>query len=305
MLHQGRAAAASAATGGLRGPAAAAVRYALPCGSALPLCAHLRAERPDAMHLPRRRLNLIAVAALIALAGCGPVIDALNNAAPRTVTLRATRTAAVNRMAWTNFGVCHSRLEQRVTGSRVWGLFTRSENPDIAGVFGYEVRVSRGESCHYREWHTMQAAFEFDIASLPAGAITEATLTVDGNSSLGLDPDIEGGTTDQCNVSTLGRATAAWEASRDLRALIPYERVQPAPRPFGWGWRANRAFDVTRTVRAWREGAPNLGFVLSPEADAVSRNAATVGDVGDQFMCGVQVGGYELTVSMLVPRTAP
>ena len=92
---------------------------------------------------------------------------------------------------------------------------------------------------------------------------------------------------------------------RDLRALIPYERVQPAPRPFGWGWRANRAFDVTRTVRAWREGAPNLGFVLSPEADAVSRNAATVGDVGDQFMCGVQVGGYELTVSMLVPRTAP
>lgn len=241
---------------------------------------------------------------ILLFSGCAPLADALRNSESRVITLSATRTAAVHRTDWTNFGICHSRLERRVTGSRVWSLFLADEDPNIHGVFGHEVRVARGESCHYREWHTMQAAFEFDIASLPRGAIARAILTVDGRASSGVDPDISFGTLEQCRIATLGRATAAWEASRDLRELIPFERVQPAPEPLGWGWRNDKPLDVTRTVRLWREsGTPNLGFVLSPDPAAARRYADGVNDVDDQYMCGIRVGGYELTVTMLVPTT--
>lgn len=244
------------------------------------------------------RIPLPLFAILVAASSCGPLIEGLRNAEQRVVTLEAIRTAMRHGVTMTNFGICHSRLESRVVGSRSRFVFT-SHEPPFDSLAGHEVRVARGESCHLREVHSFQAAVAFDLSSLPTGAVTRAELTASTLSTSGTDSQVDFGSAEQCGILVLGRATADWEAGIGGTTLVPSVGVRPAIT----GFRGARSFDVTRTVTEWRDGrTPNLGFVIAPDPDAVARNAAAVGELRDQYLCPVMYREFRLEVSMLVPR---
>ena len=252
------------------------------------------------MRASRTTLALPLLASL-ALAGCGPLIEGLRNAEQRVVTLEPIKTGTRHAQAWTNFGICHPRLETRTAGLQSWFVFTTAE-PPFDGLAGHEVRVARGQTCHLRVVHTFQAAVAFDLSSLPAGAITRAELTAVTLSSSGVDSPIGFGTREQCRILVLGRATAEWDAGREGRVHIPGEGVRPPVT----GFAGTRSFDVTRTVTDWRDGrAPNLGFVIAPDPDAVARNAGAVGELSEQYLCPVMYRDFRLEVSLLVPRSRP
>ena len=249
----------------------------------------------------RASVHSLALLICVTASGCAPLIEGLQNAEQRVVTLEPIKTGTRHARTWTNFGICHSRLETRISGVRSWFVFTATE-PPFDSLAGHEVRVVRGESCHYREVHTFQAAVAFDLSSLPPGAITRAELTAVTLSSSGVDSPIGFGTTEQCRTLVLGRATADWDAGREGTVHIPGEGVRPAITGFAGG----RSFNVTRTVTDWRDGrTPNLGFVIAPDPDAVARNAAAVGELTDQYLCPVMYRDFRLEVSMLVPGSQP
>lgn len=247
----------------------------------------------------RRILHLALCVSVTALAACGPLIEGLRNAEERMVTLEPLRTGSRNVVDWTNFGICHVRLEQRVVGSRSMLVFTNFEPPQDA-LAGFEVRIARGESCHYRETHRFQAAVTFDLSSLPSGAITRAELKASTQVNAGLDPPNNFGSREICPVLELQRATAEWEAGHDRGALIAGTGVRPARANFS----STNTFEVTRTVQDWQNGRrPNLGFLITPDADDVARHAGRVEELRDQFMCPVMYDNFRLEVTMLVPGT--
>jgi hypothetical protein len=247
----------------------------------------------------RRILHLALSLSLTALAGCGPLIEGLRNAEQRIVTLEPLKTGSRIVTDWTNFGICHVRLEQRVVGSRSMFVFTNFEPPQDA-LAGFEVRIARGESCHYRETHRFQAAVMFDLSSLPSGAITRAELEASTLVHAGVDPPINFGSREVCPVLELQRATAEWDAGLGRSALIAGTGVRPARD----GFSSTNTFEVTRTVQEWQNGRrPNLGFLITPHADDVARHAGRIEEVRDQFMCPVMYSNFRLEVSMLVPGT--
>jgi hypothetical protein len=253
-----------------------------------------------------RRTHIRSAAGLTMLvlsAGCAHLQE-------RTVILEPVRSTRVVQSSWENFGVCHIRLESRASALVLNGMFYRE--PSFYGVNGYEVLIARGESCHLRTVAQYQAAIEFDLTALPAGALVRAELTSRSRDDYGVDPPIRIGSWAQCSVLTLGRATAAWEEGAipsvavgsevppwrvPLRDLIPWDDLRP---PVGRGLGLSGTVDVTRTVGAWMRGeAPNFGFVFTPDHAEVRRIAATVGDTHQQLMCGSQPGDARLAVTIL------
>ena len=260
----------------------------------------------------RTPLKSAATATLLAMwaaacSGCEALQNALSNVESRTVTFEPVRTGARHAVDYSNFGICHSRLESRVVGSRLWHLFTDRLGPTVSGISGHEVRIARGESCHLREVHRFQSAVLFDLSSVPAGPVTLVELRMRGLADYGTDPPIRVAPRGLCARHVVGRATVEWPAGitgiEGWFHLISSAPLSPptfqlsSGRPFG-------PFIVTDTVNAWRNGTfANLGFTIEPDAGEVARYAGRIGELNEQYMCGVMMGEYRLVVTVLVRRT--
>ena len=254
--------------------------------------------------MPNRLLAGTLAGLLLIVSGCAELEE-------RTIVLQPVKAAGVHHITWSNFGICHSRLERRAVGSWLRNLFNTRMDPLMYGITGYEVGIARGESCHLREVHQFQTAVQFDFSSLPAGAIARATLNFRARADYGTDPPILTGTTDQCRISSVLRATAAWDPPSVppyqwdgmLQGLVEGEPLRPASAVFGWGAPFHPQ-DVTRTVVAWVRGEmPNNGFIVTPDRNQIAQVAGTVDDLNEQMMCGVTLGDARLEISMLVRRS--
>lgn len=245
------------------------------------------------------------------LAGLLLIVSGCAELEERTIVLQPVQAAGVHHTTYSNFGICHSRLEDRAVASLLRYLFATRMDPLMYGITGYEVRIARGESCHLRVVHQFQTAVRFDFSSLPAGAIARATLNFRARVDYGTDPSILPGTYDQCRISSVLRATEAWDPPSVppyqwdgmLRGLIDGEPLRPASAPLGWGTPFHPQ-DVTRTVVAWVRGEmPNNGFIVAPDRNQIAQVAGTIDDLNEQMMCGVTLGDARLEISMLVPRS--
>lgn len=238
------------------------------------------------------------------LSGCAPITE-------RTFTFEPDRTASIfGDKSVDTFGVCDPfTVDRRGTRLYVWDEFVRQRGEpryDIRDLAGYEVSVSRGESCHLRIADTFQAAARFDLTELPEGAaIVSAELRIDRSFSP-LDPPYLRGSEEQCNVIVVGQADAPWSGG-------VFEAGSPAgPRPF-IAWRPARpgagphdgrgagvlSVNVTNAVSEWvRDARPNNGFVITPDLDRVMEFYEATDEGG--YMCDVGITGFELVVTAAV-----
>ena len=214
-----------------------------------------------------------------------------------------------------NFGVCGPTLDRRGTRLYLWDEFIRQRNStmpdyDVIHLAGYEVAVSRGESCHLRILDTYQAAAWFDLSSLPSGAVTSAELAISHGFSP-LDPPRGRGTIEECNVMLTGEATEAWGsgiyhidpvtgAGSGFRPFITWRPARIDTGPYTTRGSGTMRLDVTHTVSEWVRGArPNNGFVITPDLDAVMAIYRDTDEGG--HMCDLAITGFELTVTVAVP----
>lgn len=247
----------------------------------------------------------LPVLAILVAAGCGPLREGLENATTQTVTLQPTVTGAARSAEFsTTFGVCPpASLDGRGRGSATWEHFVSltMERPDIQGLAGHEIGISRGESCHLRVVSQFQAMVSFPIGSLPAGAVTSAVLRGVPLLDRVTDAPIPPGTREQCEILAVGRATSPWTPGPTQGALVTWAGIPPPPPRFGRYARFG-PIDVTRAVRAWRDGAaPNLGFVITPPSDKVEAAAEEITEVADAYSCDLLLGQFELDVTLLIP----
>jgi len=246
-------------------------------------------------------LALPVLAVLIA-SGCAPLRDGLENATEHTVTLQPTRTGALMHTVSGTFGVCVG-LDGRGGRPAAWDHFltVEDENPAVDGMAGYQVSVSRGESCHQRVLSQFQTLAAFDISALPPGALTRAVLRATPLLDRQTDAPVPPGTPGQCNILRVGRATSAWPPGESIGPLVTWAPIPPPPAAFGRYARFGPV-DVTRAVRAWRDGgAANTGFVITPQHDIAERNAEGIEQENDSFLCDLLLGRFELDVTMLIP----
>jgi hypothetical protein len=243
------------------------------------------------------------------LAGC----VSLRPITEETFTFEPDRTATVfgeNRNE--TFGICNPfTVDRRGTRLYTWPEFVRQRtSPDyrVRNLAGYDVGVSRGESCHQRVFETFQAAAHFDLSTLPDGAaITSAELRVHRFFSP-LDPPYSRGSAEQCTVLLIGQATGAWApgiyrvgTASGPRPLIPSRPARPRPGPYNALGSSSWNVDVTQTVSEWvRGGRANQGFVITPDIDKVEEFYKAADEVG--FMCDVGITGFELVVTAAVPE---
>ncbi len=158
---------------------------------------------------------LLMMCTAILLYGC----TGLRPLTGRTVTLEAEKAASIfGENHHETFGVCDPLfLDRRGTRLYLWDEFVRqrdSAGPEgnVNHLAGYEVAITRGESCHLRIFETYQAAVKFDLSALPAdAAVVSAQLDIRG-SFAPFDPPRNRGNRTQCRVMLLGQATEPWEA---------------------------------------------------------------------------------------------
>jgi hypothetical protein len=241
----------------------------------------------------------------------------LRSLAERTITLEAEKAASIfGENHHDTFGVCDPFfLDRRGTRLYLWDEFVRqrdSAGPEgnVSHLAGYEVAVTRGESCHLRIFETYQAAVKFDLSTLPAdAAVVSAQLNIRG-SLAPLDPPRDRGNRAQCTVMLLEQAMESWEAGifrnglpDGSRAFIPARPARPAAAPFyASGSTAGFRLDVTQTVSEWVRGIrPNHGFVITPERESVMNFYNTTDEGG--YFCDIGISRFELVVTVAVPQT--
>lgn len=231
----------------------------------------------------------------------------------RTFTLEPDRTASIFGVKrHDRFGVCDPFfLDRRGTRLYLWDEFMRQRDLASPGgrtrdLAGYEVAVTRGQSCHLRIVDTYQAAAHFDLSTLPPGAVIHAELRVHRYFSP-VDARRPRGSREQCTVMMIGQATESWgtgqfEANSDFgpRSFIASRPARPDMGPYDARGTSTWSLDVTRSVSEWVRGArPNEGFTITPDIDRVMDfyNATDQGG----FMCDVGITGFELVVTAAVP----
>lgn len=235
----------------------------------------------------------------------------------RTITLEAEKAASIfGENHHDTFGICDPFfLDRRGTRLYLWDEFVRQRDSadsesHISHLAGYEVTVTRGESCHLRIFETYQAAVKFDLTALPAdAAVVSAQLNIHG-SFAPLDPPRDRGNRVQCTIMLLGQATEPWEAGifrnglpDGSRAFIPARSARPATGPFYVsGSTAGFRFDVTQTVSEWVRGIrTNHGFVITPDRESLM-DFYNATDEGGYF-CDTGISRFELVVTIAVPQT--
>jgi hypothetical protein len=209
-----------------------------------------------------------------------------------------------------NFGVCGS-LDRRGTRLYLWDEFIRQRAEVRVQQFaGYEVAVTRGESCHLRILDTYQAAVSFDLSSLPSSAVVSAELRINRRFSP-LDPPRPRGTNEQCTVMLAGAATEAWApgvypsnlttaSAGDFRPFIASRAARPDAGPYNAVGTSTMRLNVTNTVGDWARGVrPNNGFVITPDLERVLDTYRHMDQGG--FMCDMGITSFELAVTVAVP----
>ncbi|MDA0704511.1 MAG: hypothetical protein O3A96_14945 [Proteobacteria bacterium] len=246
----------------------------------------------------------------LALASCN-----LPPLSERTFTFQPDRTASIFGVKQHDrFGVCDPFfLDRRGTRLYVWDEFMRqresaSPGDRIRDLAGYEVAVTRGQSCHLRIVDTYQAAAHFDLSSLAPGAVvTHAELRVQRFFSP-LDAPRLRGNREQCAVMMIGQATENWADGRfgqgsvdgGSRPFIASRPARPDTGPHDARGTNLWSLDVTRPVGEWVRGVrPNQGFTITPDLDRVMGFYNATDE--DGFMCDAGITGFELVVTAAVP----
>jgi hypothetical protein len=255
-------------------------------------------------------LLFLCVAILYGCTGLRPLTE-------RTITLETEKAASIfGKNHHDTFGVCDPFfLDRRGTRLYLWDEFVRQRDSaglegNVNHLAGYEVAVTRGESCHLRIFETYQAAVKFDLSALPAdAAVVSAQLNIRG-SFAPFDPPRDRGNRAQCTVMLLGQATEPWEAGifrnglpDGSRAFIPARPARPAAAPlYASSNTAGLRLDVTQTVSEWVRGIrTNHGFVITPDRESVM-NFYNATDEGGYF-CDIGISRFELVVTVAVPQT--
>lgn len=256
------------------------------------------------------RRTALALIGTIGLAGCGSAPSLTE----QTFTFTPDRMATIfgDKQVET-FGVCApGMLEQRGARLYLWDEFIRQRDDGgpVDQFAGYEIAVSRGESCHQRVLDTYQAAAWFDLSSLPSAAVVSAELSISRGFGP-LDPPRERGTSEQCSVMMAGEATELWGSGifhinpdngegDGFRPFITYRAARPDAGPHRANGTSTLRLDVSNTVSNWVRGVRrNDGFVLTPDPD---RTLAIFGDTDEGgFMCDMGITGFELQVTVAVP----
>lgn len=233
----------------------------------------------------------------------------------QTVTLEPEKSATIFGVKrYNNFGVCWPfSVDRRGTGLYLFGEFLRqldSSRSDyrVRDLAGYEVAVTRGESCHLRIVDTFQTAVKFDLSSLPAGAVVkDAELRVHRYFSPQDPPRLRGNRA-QCTVIMIGQASESWNGgiyharlSDGARPFINWRPARPDTGPHDARGTRTMNLDVTRTASEWVIGTrPNHGFVITPDLDRVMQVYNAIEQGG--FFCDVGITGYELVLRLAVPE---
>ncbi|SEM97433.1 DNRLRE domain-containing protein [Nitrosomonas marina] len=232
----------------------------------------------------------------------------------QTLTLEAERTASIFiENHHDTFGICSPfHLDRRGTRLYLWDEFVRqydSTRPDfdINNLTGYEVAVTRGESCHLRIFETYQTAVKFDLSAFPPGAaVLSAELNVYGDFGP-FDPPRSRGNREQCTVMQLGQATESWDAGifraglpSGARLPISSTPSRPDSGPFDTLRSSWRQLDVTNTVSEWVRGVrSNYGFVITPDNARVLEFYNATDEGG--YFCDLGISRFELVVTLAVP----
>lgn len=252
---------------------------------------------PHTPLVPRWTAPALLLAAL--LGGCAPLSE-------RSYTLAPEHTASVfGFKTHSTFGICDPFfLDRRGTRLYVWDEFRRQHEAAAQPVAmaGYEVGVSRGQTCHLRIVDAFQAAARFDLSALPASAaLVSAELRIERRFAP-RDPPYDRGSTAQCAILLAGQATQAWEPGPRTGAFIPSLPARPASGPHAANGTAGvLSINVGHTVGEWMRGTqPNHGFVLSPDMERVLRfYGATEAEGG--YMCDLGIARLELVVTVVAP----
>lgn len=258
-----------------------------------------------------RLFRPFAVAAFLCLALASCDLPPLTE---RTFTLEPNRTASVFGMKQHDtFGVCDPfTLDRRGTRLYLWDEFIRQRESGlpsrrIRDLAGYEVAVTRGQSCHLRIVDVFQAAAHFDLSSLPPNAaVIHAELRVFRYFSP-VDASRSRGGREQCTVMMIGQATESWTAGRfaivgpdDPRPFIASRPARPDTGPYDARGTSAWSLDVTRTVSEWmRDVRPNRGFTITPDLERVTGFYDATDEGG--FFCDTGIAGVELVVTVAVP----
>lgn len=253
-------------------------------------------------------LLLIGASALYGCAGLRPLSE-------QTFTLEPEKTASIfGENHHDTFGVCSPfQLDRRGTRLYLWDEFVRQRDSvrpdfDLNNLAGYEVAVTRGQSCHLRIFERYQSAVQFDLSALPDNAaVVSAALNVYGDFGP-FDPPRSRGNREQCSVMLLGQATQSWDAgvfragSPDgARLLIDAIPSRPAAGPFDTTSSSWRQVDVTNTVSEWVRGVrTNQGFVITPDRERVLAFYNATDEGG--FFCELGINRFELVVTVAVPE---
>lgn len=208
--------------------------------------------------------------------------------APRKVGMRHVRTQY-------NTGVCSAfpfaaTLQTAGLTNAFQAFQSSAGRGDV--MFGYINRHTRGQSCHLWQNEAFQASFQYNLASLPRGALIKRALLVPRRARGRGFRFVPNGVTSVCTVRSgdtgnrrgAGPRVPALEVglivrrgwrggytfrdnltsdrTRLMRDTLPYQL--PTTRRVSAGGRS--AFDVTRIVTAWHlNQRPNMGLVLTPK----------------------------------------
>ena len=229
----------------------------------------------------------------------------LTSCSTPTIVLEPTQEASLYGEKRTdNFGVCVG-LDRRGTRLFMWDEFLRQNrrgsDPTDFHMAGYEMAVTRGESCHLRIMDTFQTAVQFDLSSLPSTAIVSAELRIDDIRHNGTDPPRLLGSREQCEVMMVGAATEAWTPGRfgpdpmGTDTSRPFLTWRPTLRDAGPHFTFRESLDVTKEVSDWARGVrPNNGFVITPDPDFTNRTYEETDEGG--FICSLWIVDYRLRV---------
>lgn len=210
------------------------------------------------------------------------------------------------------FGVCGPTLDRRGTRLYLWDEFVRQRNstsPDYAveHLAGYEISVSRGESCHLRVLDTYQAAVSFDLSRLPSSAVTSAELRISRYFSPLDSPRLRGSTA-QCTVMMIGEATEPWASgifapigtADGMRPFITWRPARIDAGPHDARGTSTLRLNITNTVSEWVRGVrPNNGIVITPDLESVMDIYRRTDEGG--LICDMGITGFELVVTVAVP----